>query len=213
MVDRIQRDAASRVLRSFIDGAITNDEFEAQFPRSEEDSALPAIKANVWMLYSDLHRHKLTGKHEPNAETRALLERCVLFLETNLEFEWPVPKIGLSNILPNLWLQAKARLGGSPSRETPQSREGDEDVWPSSEGGTTMRASLPRQDADETGTPPSGVGWTVCIALLVLLGAGLLTRITDDAGVPISCCPRYPRLAYKMMQQSGRRAVLDGSSS
>ena len=83
----------------------------------------------------------------------------------------------------------------------------------SSEGGTTMRASLPRQDADETGTPPSGVGWTVCIALLVLLGAGLLTRITDDAGVPISCCPRYPRLAYKMMQQSGRRAVLDGSSS
>src|SRR5207245_4192388 len=42
----------------------------------------------VWMLYSDLHRHKLTGKHEPNAETRALLERCVLFLETNLEFEW-----------------------------------------------------------------------------------------------------------------------------
>ena len=91
MVDRIQRDAASRVLRSFIDGAITNGEFEAQFPRSEEDSALPAIKANVWMLYSDLHRHKLTGKHEPNAETRALLERCVLFLETNLEFEWPVP--------------------------------------------------------------------------------------------------------------------------
>ena len=63
-----------------------------------------------------------------------------------------------------------------------------------------MRASLPRQDADETGTPPSGVGWTVCIALLVLLGAGLLTRITDDAGVPISCCPRYPRLAHKMMQ-------------
>jgi hypothetical protein len=114
MVDRIQRDATSRVLRSFIDGAITNDEFEAQFPRSDEDSALPAIKANVWMLYSDLHRHKLTGKHEPNAETRALLERCVLFLETNLEFEWPVPKIGLSNILPNLWLQAKARLGSSP---------------------------------------------------------------------------------------------------
>ena len=167
MVDRIQRDAASRVLRSFIDGAITNGEFEAQFPRSEEDSALPAIKANVWMLYSDLHRHKLTGKHEPNAETRALLERCVLFLETNLEFEWPAPKIGLSNILPNLWLQAKARLGGSPSRETPQSREGDEDVWPFFRRRDYDACIASSAKADETGTPPSGVGWTVCIALLV----------------------------------------------
>src|SRR5437667_4707124 len=166
MVDRIQRDAASRVLRSFMDGAITNGEFEAQFPRSEEDSALPAIKANVWMLYSDLHRHKLTGKHEPNAETRALLERCVLFLETNLEFEWPAPKIGLSNILPNLWLQAKARLGGSPSRERSHVRE-MKTCGHFSEGGTTMRASLPPRDADETGTPLPGVGWTVCIALLV----------------------------------------------
>jgi len=184
MVDRIQRDAASRVLRSFIDGAITNGEFEAQFPRSEEDSALPAIKANVWMLYSDLHRHKLTGKHEPNAETRALLERCVLFLETNLEFEWPVPNSACRISFRTYGCKRKLgwevhRVGRLRSHVREMKTCGQ-----SSEGGTTMRASLPRQDADETGTPPSGVGWTVCIALLVLLGAGLLTRITDDAGVP-----------------------------
>src|ERR1700686_3109100 len=113
MMNRTQRDAAARVLRSFVDGAITNDEFEAQFPRGEEDSALPAIKANVWMLYSDLHRHKLTGKHEPNAEIRALLERCVLFLDTDLAFEWPVPKVTLSNIGKNL----RSRVGRWLRRE------------------------------------------------------------------------------------------------
>ncbi len=124
MIDRTQRDAARRLLRSFIDGEITNDDFEAQFPRSAEDSAIPAIKANVWMLYSDLRQHKLTGKHAPNAENRAILERCVLFLESDLEFKWPVPKISLTNILTNLW--SRVRLE-KPAR---QPSEGDEDVWP-----------------------------------------------------------------------------------
>jgi hypothetical protein len=124
MVDRTQRDAARRVLRRFIDGEITNDEFEAQFPRSAEDSAIPAIKANAWILYSDLRQHKLTGKYAPNAEIRAILERCVLFLETDLEFKWPVPKISLTNILTNVW--PKVRL----EKQAPQPSEGDEDVWP-----------------------------------------------------------------------------------
>jgi hypothetical protein len=133
MVDRTQRDAARRVLRSFVDGAITNDEFEAQFPRGKEDPALPAIKANLWMLYSDLHRHKLTGKHEPNAQTRAILERCVLFLETNLEFEWRVPKINLSNIGKNLRSRVGRWLWMEEGRQawTEQAgSDGDEDVWP-----------------------------------------------------------------------------------
>jgi hypothetical protein len=132
MIDQSRRDAARRVLRSFINGAITNDEFDVQFRGVEHDSALQAIKANVWMLYSDLHRHKLTGKHQPNAETRALLERCVLFLSTNLEFEWPVPKISLSNILPNLRFRVRKWLGRAPNREITkvESYGGDEDVWP-----------------------------------------------------------------------------------
>jgi hypothetical protein len=134
MVDRNQRHVASRVLRSFIEGAITNDEFEAQFPRAKHDTAVQAIKANVWMLYSDLRRHKLTGKHEPNAETRALLERCVRFLDTDLDFEWPVPKVSLSNIGNNLRSRVARWLGTEEGRQagTEQARVdgGDEDVWP-----------------------------------------------------------------------------------
>lgn len=134
MVDRIQRDIAGHILRSFINGAITNDEFEAQFPRSEEDSALPAIKANVWMLYSDLHRHKLTGKHEPDPETRVLLERCVFFLDTDLAFEWPVPQVSLSNIGKNLRSRVGRWLGMEEGLKTVAKQAGlgggDEDVWP-----------------------------------------------------------------------------------
>src|SRR5580704_8451841 len=111
MVDRAKRDSAREILRNFIDCKITNDEFHTQFPGSEHDLALRAIRSNVWMLYSDLHTHKLSGKHKPNAETKALLERCVLFLDSGFEFEWPVPKISLTNILPNLRRRAREFMG------------------------------------------------------------------------------------------------------
>ena len=128
MIDRPRRDLARRVLQRFVEGAITNDEFEAQFPSGTEDSALPAIKANVWMLYSDLHRHKLTRKHAPNAEQRALLHRCGLFLGTNLEFQLPVPTIRLANIFAKLWPEAKASRGTTSENQLTQDHDGE--VWP-----------------------------------------------------------------------------------
>ncbi len=132
MVDRAKRDAARDILRNFIDCKITNDEFHAQFLGSEHDLALRAIRSTVWMLYSDLHRHKLTGRHEPNAKTRAMLERCVLFLDSDLEFEWPVPTIGLSNVVPNLRRRAKQLMGLSADADGVEARSngGDDTVWP-----------------------------------------------------------------------------------
>ena len=37
----------------------------------------------------DRHTHKLTGRHELNPEQKALFERCVAFLDSDLEYEWP----------------------------------------------------------------------------------------------------------------------------
>ena len=132
MVDRAKRDSARDVLRDFIDCKLTNDEFFVQFPRSEDDSALRGISSRVWMLYSDLHRHKLNGKHEPNTETRAMLDRCVLFLDSDLEFEWPVLRIGLVNVLSKLKTRTKQVMGLSPHSEEVRagSKVGDEMVWP-----------------------------------------------------------------------------------
>ena len=132
MVDRSTRDSARGLLRNFIDCKLTNDEFHAQFPDSENDAALRAIRSNVWMFYSDLHTHKLAGKHKPNAEVSALLGRCVLFLRSDFEFEWPVPKIGIANILPNLRRRAREFMGMSPDSVPVRaaSNGGDQTVWP-----------------------------------------------------------------------------------
>jgi hypothetical protein len=131
MVNRAERDVGARVLQDFIEARITNDEFDSRFPFSRDDAGVQAIRANVWMLYSDLRVHRLTGKYQPNAQVRALLDRCVLFLGTDLEFEWPVPRINVLNIFRGAWLGAKRLLGVAPQEEELwSSYGGDTDLWP-----------------------------------------------------------------------------------
>lgn len=63
--------------------------------RKESDPALGEIFLQLWFLYCDVKEHKLTGKHELTVENRASVERCNLFLSTNLEHQWPRQQIGL----------------------------------------------------------------------------------------------------------------------
>jgi len=126
MVDRNLRDAAAAVLEDFVDGRITNVEFEQRFPASKDDPALLAIRTESWFYYSDLSEHTLTGKRSLSREQGALLERCALFLKTALEFQWPLPKYGLKYGLIRLlgfgWLLKR--------REKKEMSMGDVDVWP-----------------------------------------------------------------------------------
>lgn len=126
MVDRQARDTAAALLRQFIDGLITNDEHERKFPRNKQDTALWAIYVQSWFSYSDLSEHTLTGKYALNDEGLALFERCLLFLKTDLEFQWPVPKIGLRYVLIRLlgfgWLLKR--------RDQQEMSIGDVEVWP-----------------------------------------------------------------------------------
>lgn len=127
MVDPARRAVAARVLKDFASGTTSNDEFERDFPHSDQDAALQGIKSNVWMLYSDLKTHKLTGKYDLPADTKALLERCVLFLHSDLEFEWPLPRIALRNLIPNALSSIRRVFGAAP---TENRASGDEGVWP-----------------------------------------------------------------------------------
>lgn len=126
MVNADKREIAAQVLQRFLDGSITNDEFEDEFPRDQRDPVLVTIRHCVWGHYSDLSRHKLTGKYAPTPEAKALLERCLLFLKSNLEFEWPVPGLGffmgLLSIFTLGWVARR--------REKKYARLGDYDVWP-----------------------------------------------------------------------------------
>ena len=82
MIDRASRDVAVKVLREFVSGKITNDEFVARFPRRDrgDDAALWGTFYFVWGLFSDLRVHKLIGRNAPTPDNRARLERCCLFL-------------------------------------------------------------------------------------------------------------------------------------
>src|SRR5271163_1161583 len=44
---------------------------------------------------STTSEHTLTGKHALTNEGRAIVERCLLFLKSDLEFQWPATKLRL----------------------------------------------------------------------------------------------------------------------
>lgn len=96
MVDTKARIIFSRALARFAKGTITNfeyeREFESQFPADTNDLAILRIRDKIACLYSDLNEHKLDGDRSPVAEVRAVIDRCILFLHTDLKYEWPKRK-------------------------------------------------------------------------------------------------------------------------
>src|SRR3954467_11921187 len=89
MVHREDRDVACKLIEQLANGEITNDDFEEAFPRGSKDRALFPVYAHVWFHYSR-HTHKLVSKHGLNAEAKQLLKRCVVFLRSDLAYEWPL---------------------------------------------------------------------------------------------------------------------------
>ena len=99
MIDRASRTSASELLRHLVAGQITNDVFEKRFPRSS-DLAVREMWAAGWMLYDDYRSYRLVGSDRLRPEDRTTIARCVLFLQTELPYEWPrasglVPFVGL----------------------------------------------------------------------------------------------------------------------
>ncbi len=125
-MDRRARDIAAEALQKFMEGSISNREYERRFPRTKDDPALWAIYSHTWFCYSDTSEHTLTGKHALNDERHAILERCLLFLRSDLEFQWPPPKFhpwyGILRFLGLGWTLKR--------RAQEEMRIGDVDVWP-----------------------------------------------------------------------------------
>lgn len=126
MIDRHARDAAADTLREFMEGSISNREYERRFPRSKDDPALWGIYSNIWFCYSDTSEHTLSGKHALTDEGRAFIKRCLLFLKSDLEFRWPPTKL-------RLWypLLRLIGLGRLVNRHVEKEMSvGDVEVWP-----------------------------------------------------------------------------------
>jgi len=126
MIDRPARDVAAKLLEDFISGSISNYKYNQSFPTSKIDSALWPIYVNVWFCYSDVGEYTLTGKRALSPEQRALCERSILFLRSNLEFQWPPPEFRLRYGLMRLLGFGRVLK----QRESKEMSIGDLEVWP-----------------------------------------------------------------------------------
>jgi hypothetical protein len=127
MLDRVARDRTAELLRHLASGRISNDEFEGALPQETTDSAVLAVQRAAWMLYSDLSEHKLTGEHALSAEAKEVVARSIVFLYSDLSYEWPQYRCeGLVRLFAGL-----VSLGWIPRYFDAQwKRAGDFNVWP-----------------------------------------------------------------------------------
>jgi len=88
MVDTKSRSIASKLIREFAAGHLTNDEFDDQYPRSD-DRAVQTMGSYLWFFWDDRFTHRLEGEHALTEEQSALLRRMSDFLETDLEYRGP----------------------------------------------------------------------------------------------------------------------------
>jgi hypothetical protein len=88
MVDTLKRKKAIDLIRKFVEGQISNDEYDNSFPDETQDKGLLVVYDRLWFLYSDLHTHRLDEGSLSSAD-RELIERCITFLSTDLEYEGP----------------------------------------------------------------------------------------------------------------------------
>ena len=89
-IDRTARDAGADALAAFLEGSISSLQLDARYPERTEDGAVHSIYVAFGPFIDDLSDYYLPKDKTP-PEQRAMLGRCVLFLRTNLPFEWPTP--------------------------------------------------------------------------------------------------------------------------
>ena len=90
MIDRESRTQLSELIRHLVAGRMTNDEFENRLSlRSADPTVCEVFLSGAWCLYSDLWEYRLTGKYRLPKQARREAARWILFLTTDLEYEWP----------------------------------------------------------------------------------------------------------------------------
>ena len=130
MVDRKARDKFAELLRHFIAGRITNEEFEDQVPIPSKDLAI----VEIWWIatspfFSD-DEYTLTGEYRASDDERREIAKCVLFLKTDQEYQWPRHST-LKELLGDLrYLVSFGRVPVYSSKELLDPTAGDLEVWP-----------------------------------------------------------------------------------
>ena len=157
MVDKIRRRKLAFHLRRLAVGLISNDDFEdaimedissGNLPQyyshtinlKQEDLIIKPMLELSWCLYNDVEEHHLTGPDKLSDEALKEISRCILFLHSDLEYQWPYFDI----INPFLrffwkdWLLGAVTFGKHYCNQDKKLRKefdqfrktGDYDIWP-----------------------------------------------------------------------------------
>jgi hypothetical protein len=76
MVDARHRAKAAELIQGLIEGRITNDEFDEQYPHRSSDAALENISCFLWLFWDERESHTLEGERRLSTAQQALCERC-----------------------------------------------------------------------------------------------------------------------------------------
>ncbi len=126
MIDRPNRDRLAEALRHLLSGCIDNlafDDLDCPGGITEsEDRAIFEVFYAVWPCYDDFHSHPL----QLTDGQRLDFKRCILFLHSDNEFDWPSKSGGVGDYLRGL----ANNLTGQRFRLCAVEPEGDVSVWP-----------------------------------------------------------------------------------
>ncbi|WP_196890170.1 hypothetical protein [Aureivirga sp. CE67] len=89
-MNRKDRNLLAENLRHYVSGQITNFEFidNTGLLDSSEDESVREFCKDFWNAYSDLKEHLNVGKHKITSENEIVVKRFILFLKSELEYEW-----------------------------------------------------------------------------------------------------------------------------
>ena len=115
MIDRAARDRLAESIRQLAASAMTNWEFESKA---------------AWQLYDDFGNYRLRGRDRLDPLVRREAARWVLFLKTDLAYEWPVARCNVLRAVG--WVLANLVTAGQAARRARHEFEkhGDISVWP-----------------------------------------------------------------------------------
>jgi hypothetical protein len=127
MIDRHAREQLATAVRQFGIGAITNRQFETAVPKSK-DPAIRAVEEYVWRFYDDFLVHRMAGDRALSLGLRRDFARAVIFLKSDLEYNWPSPAARYRDMVSRWIFWGTAGFWHPPIKERNQS--GDLRVWP-----------------------------------------------------------------------------------
>jgi hypothetical protein len=84
VIDVAARRQVSALLREFMEGRLSNVELDVRYPGASADRAVHAVYRRLWRYQDDVREYRAVGKSALSPEELALLQRCVLFLETGI---------------------------------------------------------------------------------------------------------------------------------